>query len=218
MRILLIPAALIILGWSISSCNSGSAPLTVCDTACFKDSLKFSDDTHPLKPYVYISANNCNADTVAWSYTDMGNNRKLAVTDFTGEAVKLNKDAVGCYIRDTSYAWLTFNDCSNGRGYAVKIPFNKRDKISNKSSALNKFDKKFSVADGLLAYSDRGNLFVEDMVTGKQAMMTFGERVEIDYTKVHDFIDSIHVTPTSVWAKVKLSGGWKELNKTIELK
>jgi len=217
MRILLLPAAILIFTWSMSSCKS-SAPPSFCDTACLKDSLKFTDDTHPLKPYVYISAANCNADSVTWSYTDMGNNRKLAVTDFTGNAVKLNKSAVGCFIRDTTYAWLTFNDCSDGRGYAVKIPFNKRDKISTKSSAINKFDPKFSVADGLLAYSDRGNLFVEEMATGKQAMATFGERVEIDYSRVHDFIDSVHITPTHLWVKVKLEKGWKEIDRKIELK
>lgn len=218
MKILLIPVASVLLAWSFASCKSSSAPPSFCDTACLKDSLKFSDDSHPLKPYVYISASNCMADTLAWSYTDMGINKKIGIQDLVGAPVKLNKNAVGCFIKDTSYAWLSFNDCSNGRGYLIKLPFNKRESIGRKSSALNAHDPKFSVAPGLIAYSDRGNIFTEDMATGKTAMMTLGERVEINYDAIHDFIDSVNITPTRIWVKAKLAEGWKEMEKKIELK
>ncbi len=115
MRILLVPiAALLLINWSFSSCKS-SAPPSFCDTVCLKDSIKFINEEHPLKPYLYISARNCNADTITWSYTDMGNNRKLGLENLLGTGVKINKDAVSCYIKDTSYAWLSFNDCANGR-------------------------------------------------------------------------------------------------------
>ena len=81
MRILVLSVlALFAINWSFSSCKS-STPPSFCDTACLKDSIKFIDETHELKPYVYISARDCNADTVAWSYTDMGNNRKLSIQD-----------------------------------------------------------------------------------------------------------------------------------------
>ncbi|RYG31029.1 MAG: hypothetical protein EOO01_35935 [Chitinophagaceae bacterium] len=210
--------SVILLGTGFNACKSDSAPVTFCDTACLKDSIKFVKEDHPYKPYVYISAANCNADTLAWSYIDMGVNRKLGFNDLLGTAVKINKDYVSCFIKDTSYAWLLFNDCSTGRGYSLKIPFNKKADLGRKSSALNKFDPKFSVADGLVAYSDRGNLFVEDMATGKTAMMTFGARVETDYADVHKTIDSINVTPTRLWAKVLVNNEWKEFNKNIELK
>ncbi|MET0464862.1 MAG: hypothetical protein ABW007_16990 [Chitinophagaceae bacterium] len=218
MKILLLLLSASALAWTFTSCKSASGPKVFCDTICFKDSLKFVDETHELKPYVYISGNDCNADSITWSYSGFGSNRKMGIKDLVGVQVKLNPAAVSCYIKDTSYAWVTFNDCANGRGYLLKFPFNKRDPLDRKSSALNSFDPKFAVEDGLIAYSDRGNLFVEDMATGKQAMMTFGQRIEIDYDAIHDHIDSINVTPTSIWAKVKVGDEWKTLSKKIELK
>jgi hypothetical protein len=220
MRLLIIPfAVLIMMAWTFSSCKSSpSGPPTFCDTSCLKDSIKFTKEEHPLKPYVFISAANCVADTITWSFIDMGINRKMGLSDLVGTEVKLNKDNVSCFIKDTSYAWVLFNDCSNGRGYSLKIPFNKKDNLGRKSSAINKFDPKFSVAEGIVAYSDRGNLFVEDMATGKTAMMTFGAKLDIDYDAIHETIDSVNVTPTHLWAKVKLGNEWKTFEKDITLK
>lgn len=219
MRLLIIPfSAIVVSLLALVSCKSGSAPATFCDTSCLKDSIKFSKDDHPLKPYVYISANNCTADTITWSFIDMGINRKMGFSDLAGTTVKLNKDYVSCFIKDTSYAWLRFNDCSNGRGFLIKIPFNKKANIGRKASALNGFDPKFSIADGLIAYSDRGNIFVEDMATGKNAMMTFGAKADIDYDAIHETVDSVNVTATRIWAKVLLDKEWKTFEKNIELK
>ena len=219
MRLLLIPfAAILLFTLSFGACKSSSGPATFCDTACLKDSIKFIKEEHPYKPYVYISAKDCMADTITWSYIDMGTNRKLGIVDMLGAPVKLDKNKVGCFIKDTSYAWLAFNDCSNGRGYLLKIPFNKKADLGRKSSALNKFDPKFSVAEGLIAYSDRGNIFVEDMATGKTAMMTFGAKVDIDYDAIHETVDSVNITPTRIWAKVLLDKEWKTFEKNITLK
>ena len=207
------------MAWTFGSCKSSpSGPSTFCDTSCLKDSIKFTKEEHPLKPYVFISAANCVADTITWSFIDMGINRKMGLSDLVGTEVKLNKDNVSCFIKDTSYAWVLFNDCSNGRGYSLKIPFNKKENLGRKSSAINKFDPKFSVAEGIVAYSDRGNLFVEDMATGKTAMMTFGAKLDIDYDAIHETIDSVNVTPTHLWAKVKLGNEWKTFEKDITLK
>lgn len=220
MRLLIIPAlALFAMAWAFGSCKSSpSAPPTFCDTSCLEDSIKFTKEDHPLKPYVHISAANCIADTLIWSFIDMGINRKMGLPDLVGTEVRLNKDNVSCFIKDTSYAWVLFNDCSNGRGYSLKIPFNKKENIGRKSSAINKFDPKFSVAEGMVAYSDRGNLFVEEMATGKTAMMTFGAKVDIDYDAIHETVDSVNVTPTRLWAKVKLGNEWKTFEKDITLK
>ena len=218
MKILVSAIAISLFLWTMSACNSASGLPSFCDTACLKDSMKFSDNTHPLLPSVTISANNCMADTLSWTYDGMGVNRKMGIPDLLGAAVRLNKSAVSCFIKDTSYAWVIFNDCSNGRGYLLKIPFNKRENIERKSSAVNRHDPKYAVAEGLIAYSDRGNIFAEDMITGKQAMMTFGEKMDIDYDAIHEYIDSVNITPTRIWAKVKLKEGWKEVEKTIELK
>ncbi len=216
--LLLSAIALIVLFSTFSACKSSTVSSAFCDTACLADSIKFINEDHPLNPYVYISASDCIADTLTWSYIDMGIDRKLGLPDLVGTAVRLNKENVSCYIKDTSYAWLSFNDCSNGRGYLLKIPYNKKENISRKTSALNNFDPKFSVAEGLVAYSDRGNLFVEEMATGKTAMMTFGEKVDIDYDAIHETVDSVSISTTHVWARVKLSKDWKIFEKNIELK
>ncbi len=219
MKLLTIPVvAIIILTWTFGACKSSSGPPSFCDTTCLKDSIKFIKEDHPYKPYVYISASNCVADTITWSYIDMGINRKMGVADMVGTTVKLNKDNIKCFIKDTSFAYLSFNDCSNGRGFLLKIPFNKKATIGRKASALNAFDPKFDVAEGLIAYSDRGNLFVEDVSTGKSAMMTFGEKVDIDYDAIHETVDSVNVTPGRIWAKVLLGNEWKTFEKNIELK
>lgn len=218
MRTVFVLAIAVSLGWAFSSCNSGSGMPSFCDTICLKDSIKFTETEHPLQPYVYFSAANCNADSIAWSYEGMGSNRKMGIADLVGAQVKLNPKAVSCYFKDTSYAWVAFNDCNNGRGYLLKIPFNKRDVLGRKTSAINSFDPKFSVEKGLIAYSDRGNLFVEDMATGKQAMMTFGQKLDIDYDAIHEYIDSVNVTSTKIWTKVKIGDKWQEKEKTIELK
>ncbi|MET0634717.1 MAG: hypothetical protein ABWZ25_01745 [Chitinophagaceae bacterium] len=203
----------------LTSCKSDAGgPAPVCDTICVKDSMKFVDNNSKLNPYVYISASNCNADTISWSYTDMGVVRQANINDLAGKPVKLNPAAVSCFIKDTSYAWLSFNDCATGRGYLVRIPYSSYVSVNAISSAMNPFDPKFKVAAGLAVYSDRGNLFAEDMATGKKALMTFGQRVEIDYDHMHESVDSVNVTPTSMWAKVKINNEWKVFQKDITLK
>lgn len=189
-----------------------------CDTACLKDTIKFKKEDHKLKPYLYITAKNCLPDSVIWSYSGLGNNRKLSFDDFGLKKFSLNKNYMTTYFADTSYLWWLFNDCATGRGYMAKIPFNKSQKIMRKGSALNKFDPKYAVADGLAVYTDKGNIFVEEMVTGKKAMMTFGKMLEMDYDYVHDYIDSINVTPTRIWVRVKLDKKeWTPLEKNITL-
>jgi hypothetical protein len=67
----------------------------------------------------------------------------------------------------------------------------------------------------LVAYTDKGNIFVEDMATGKKAMMTFGRMLaDLDYDAMHEFIDSVNITPTHIWAKI-LRGKTGRLLKRI---
>lgn len=203
--------------FSCGNKNSNSAQW-FCDTACQKDTIKFINETHKLRPYLYISAADCLPDSVIWSYSGLGINRKLSFEDFGGHKFNLNKDYMICYIKDTSYAWLVFNNCTSGRGYFAKIPFNKSENISRKGSALNKFDPKFAVADGLVAYTDRGNIFVEEMSTGKKAMMTFGEMIaDLDYDAMHEFIDSVNITPNRIWVNVLFGKNWTPIEKNITL-
>lgn len=183
-----------------------------------KDTMKFIEEGHPLKPYVFISAKDCAADSIIWSYDGMGVNRKFGLTNILGATLHLNKDFMRCTFKDTSYVWLLFNNCSNGRGYSLKIPFDRKGSISPKSSAINGIDPKFSVADGLVAFTDRGNIFIEEMATGKKASMTFGEDIAPDYNAIHEKIDSVNITPTRVWAKIWIKDKWQEREKKIELK
>lgn len=203
----------------VFACNnkSSQSAKTFCDTACQRDTIKFVDETNKLKPYVYISASNCLPDSVIWSYSGIELNRKLSFTDLAGSKFVINKNAASCNFFDTSYAWLLFNDCSSGRGYFVKIPFDKKKAISRKGSAINHFDRKFAVADGLAAYTDKGNIFVEEMATGKKAMMTFGKITDMDYDAMHEVLDSVNITATRIWAKVKLENEWKPVEKNITL-
>ena len=198
----------------LSSCsNSGGAnQKSFCDTVCLKDSIKFRDEQNKFRPYVFISAKNCMADTLKWGYA------RGSKTSMAFQKYKLNKDFTRCYFNDTSYAWLVFNICETGRGYVFKVPYNKNVQLFKSSAALNNLDPKFSVAQGLVAYTDRGNIFVEDMVTQKKAMMTFGKATEMELDFIHEVIDSVNITPSRIWAKLKIDGEWKEIEKNIVLK
>ena len=198
--------------------KKGTTVKMFCDTTCQTDTIKFKDEKHKMQPYLYISAKNCLPDSVIWSYSGLGNNRKLSFDDFGGHKFNLNQSNMYAYFHDTSYLWLLFNDCTNGRGYMAKIPFNRSQNIIRKGSALNKFDPKYSVADNLAAYTDRGNIFVEDIATGKKAMMTFGKMIsDLDYDAMHEFIDSVNITPTRIWAKVLIGKDWTNVEKAITL-
>lgn len=200
------------------SCSESKEPEPLCENPCLKDSLKFSASEHPLQPYIYLSVSDCAVDTIIWSYKGLGVNRKYAFTDFINKKILFDRDKIAGYVRDTSIAWLIFNDCTNGRGYFLRIPFNKSQNIRGRGSALNSFDPKFAVAEGLVAYTDRGNIFVEDMFTGKTAMMTFGKETDMDYDYIHDTLDSVHITPTRIWARVKIDKEWEDREKEISLK
>jgi hypothetical protein len=181
-----------------------------------KDSLRFTGD-HPGKPYVILSSSVCHPDTLLWSADGMGVNKKVGLEDFLNTRVYINKNYVRVFFKDKDYAWLLFNDCSNGRGYSLKLPFDKNGNIGRKSSNINNMDKKFSIADNLVAYTDRGNIYVEDMASGKKAMMTFGQDLGIDYDALHEYIDSVNVTESRIWARVKVDKQWKDLEKKIVL-
>ena len=189
-----------------------------CDTACLQDTIKFMKEDHKLKPYLYISTKRCLPDSVIWSYKGLGTNRKLSFDDFGLKKFPVNKDHMTVYFGDTSYVWFLFNNCENGRGYLAKIPFNKSQKIIRNGRALNKFDPKYAVAEGLAAYTDKGNIFVEEMASGKQAQLTFGKWLEeMDDDYLHDYIDSISVTPNRIWAKVLIDKKWTVLEKNVTL-
>jgi hypothetical protein len=210
-------AAIFVAGIFITSCGASKGDgggKTFCDTAaCMKDTLRFTGNT-PQKPYLWITAENCRPGEITRSYTGMGS--ELA-TEFGFPDVKVNKDYIRCLFNGNEYAWILFNDCVTGRGYQYKLPFSKTGSISKNSSGLNSIDPKFSVAENVVAYTDRGNIFIEDVNTGKKGMMTFGKAIEIDYDVIHESIDSVNITNQRIWAKIKQDGKWVELEKAVTL-
>ncbi len=205
--IVLSAAALFLL--SCSNKSSTTTKPSFCDTVCMQDSVKFIDNNNKLKPYVYVSAKNCSGDTLTWGF--IGQNKNIPFN------YKLNKDFTRCYIKDTSFALLVFNTCDNGRGYYLKLSYAKKSSFRKSTTAINNFDPKFSVADSLLAYTDKGNLFVEDIASDKKTSMTFGKELDFDFDAIHETLDSVNITRNRIWAKVKVDGEWKNLEKNITL-
>lgn len=213
MRFLLFPAALIVLAFSFTACKSSSSPSTFCDTACLKDTIKFTGD-HVLMPYVYIAPADCKPASIIRGHGALG---ASLTTDFGFGTVSINPSFVRCIFNDTTAAYLLFNDCQTGRGYQVRLPFNQTGTISKRSSGINSIDPKFAVADNMIAYTDRGNIYVEEVISGKKAMMTFGKGLDIDYDAIHEFIDTVNVTADRIWVRVKIDDKWTDLEKKITL-
>jgi hypothetical protein len=199
-------------------CGDGATHVNqpLCDTTCLKDTIRFKGD-HPSNPMVLIAASNCLADTLIWSYDGMGVNRKIELKKIIGFQLPIQASHTRCVFDGNKKAWLFFNDCATGRGYQIKIPYDKRESISIRSSGINSIDPKFNIASDLMVYTDRGNIYVEHMHKGTTAMMTFKEKIPIEYDRIHEHIDSVMVSTTRIWVRIKIQGEWKELQKDIEL-
>jgi hypothetical protein len=218
MRHFIFPALLLLLS-ATTSCTNGNnsqANSTFCDTTCNSDTLRFEGEGK-LHPFVSISQKNCIADTLTWTHDLLPSNRQMQVPTLLNNPVRVNKSAMNCYIKDTSYAYLSFNDCVSGRGYLLKLPFNKKESIAKMSSALNAFDKKFVVPDDLRAYADYSTLYVIDVATDKKEQMTFKEQYPIDFDNVHDVIDSINVSRDRLFVLLKKDGKQVPIEKKISL-
>jgi hypothetical protein len=214
MRALFGIGLVVVIGVFFTSCKSSStAPRTFCDTVCMTDTVKFTGD-HKLEPYVYIVPDNCTPTKIIRSYKGMGTS---LTTDFGFPSANVNKDFMRVIFGDTAFAYILFNDCLTGQGYQVKLPFNKTGTISKRQSGVNAIDPKFNVASDMIAYTDRGNIYVEQVTSGKKAMMTFGKDLGIDYGVIHDYIDSVHVTSDRIWVRVMLDEKWTPLEKKITL-
>ena len=201
---------------SACSDKKGDAVATFCDTACNSDNIRFQGN-HKLEPYVSISQKNCIADTLTWTHEALPSKRQMQMPSLLDNPVRINKEAVTCYFKDTSYAYLSFNDCVTGRGYLLKLPFSKQESISKISSAINSFDKKFVVPDDLRAYADYSTLYVVDINTGKKEQMTFKEQYKIDFNNIHDVIDSVNVSRNRMFVLLKKDGQPVQIEKNITL-
>ncbi len=205
-------------GLFIAGCGDNSAitAATFCDTACNNDSLKYSGD-HQLNPQVAITVNNCVGDSITWTHDALPANRQMHMGTLLDNLVRLNKSAVSCFIKDTSYAWVAFNDCITGRGYLLQLPFDKKQSVRKMSSAINSFDKKFVVPDDVRAYADYSTIYVEDINTGKKEQMTFKEEFKINFNKIHEVIDSVNVSHDRIFVQLIKNGEKLSLEKQISL-
>jgi hypothetical protein len=200
---------------SCSNKGSGTAK-TFCDTACNNDSLNFKGD-NKLNPVVLIGIRDCKADSMMWMH-DLADSKLVSLPQYLGQDVSLNKSAIDCYFKDTSYAWLQFNDCKTGRGYALKLPFSKGQERQTISSAFTKFDPKFSIDPDLIAYTDRGSVFVENMKTGQKSLLPFDKVYQdINFNKLHESVDSIHVTKDRIFVQMIRDGEKVPYEKKINL-
>lgn len=199
-----------------ASCsNDGNTGKTFCDTACLNDTIRFNGG-EPFNQTLTIGVKNCNADSVVWTHGETINRRQIRLFEFLGQEIKINPKAVNAAFQDTSMIWLSFNDCINGRGYLLKLPYTKGG-IQKITGALNSFDPKFSLDPDLRAYTDRGNIYVVNVKDGKQAEMTFKKEYDIDFNDIHKGIDSINITKKSIYVKLLSNGKPDEFRKEISL-
>ena len=131
--------------------------------------------------------------------------------------VHLNKSAIDCFFKDSLYAWLQFNDCITGRGFLLKLNYSKIRDNRKITGALTHFDPKFSIDKDLIAYTDRGSLFVENLETEAKATLPFDKSYEIDFNKLHDMIDSVHITKDHIWIQMIRDGEKKVYEKKVSL-
>jgi len=196
--------------------NSGNTAKTFCDTTCKSDSFNFKSADR-FGSSVSISVRDCEPDSVSWTHGAMLISRTVPMRDLTNQDIRINASAINCVIKDTSHAWLTLNDCITGRGFLFKLPFNKANNINKILGALNSFDPKFVVDENLRAYTDRGSIFVININTDKEAIMTFKETYDIDFNKIHEVVDSINVSPKRIYVKLLKEGKEVTFEKAIDL-
>lgn len=215
MRLFLLLSVLALFAASCSD-NGATTAKTFCDTTCSTDTFKFNND-HKLKPMVRISVKNCVADTLTWSHDALFNDRQMHMGTLLGNLVRIHQDAINCFIKDTSYAWVSFNDCLTGRGYLIYLPYNKSETVRKMSSAINSFDKKFVLPNDLRAYCDYSTIYVEDINTGAKEQMTFKEEYDIDFNNIHKTIDSVNISRNRIFVQLIKDGKKVALEKNISI-
>ncbi|WP_157558234.1 hypothetical protein [Niabella aurantiaca] len=177
------------------------------DSACITEPLRLGSPT-PDKPSVTVSFKDCQIDSIFFDNGKLGN-AKIGFADFFGgRSIKPGKALFGFAFGEGQGAWLKFNDCATGRGYLIKVPVGKGISPMKYFSAVNNFDPKFRVDEGLVSYYDNTFLYVEDISTGKIAktLLTDTGVKGVDHDNVHSFLDSVNIRKDHLYAKIKYEG------------
>jgi hypothetical protein len=208
-----------VLSGIVVSCStkSSNAPKPLCDTACINDTLKYTV-INPLKPEVKLTFSNCYPDTLLFTHNGLPNNRKIIFSEYTNKDVRINKSMFDCIIKDTSYFWLKFNDCNTSRGYLLKFSFDKKQSNRIITSAINSFDPKYKVENGLIAYHDYNFIYAELLETGKKTKIKLSdEKLPLDFDNTHAVIDSVNITRQKVYIKYMKNGESTVIEQNITL-
>lgn len=204
------------------SCTSPGKKTSFCDTTCTNDNLRFDGDP-VFQQMLTISLRKCAGDSVTWTHGQTLITKQIYLPDFLSsngqdKFIKINKAAVSCSFQDTTQVWLTFNDCVTGRGYILKLPYDGNKEKTKIKSALTSFDPKFAIDNDLRAYTDRGNLFAVNVKTGKEVQMTFGKEYDMDFDDIHKSIDTVNVTKSRMYIKIKdKDGAEKSFEQAVQL-
>lgn len=201
-------------GIFFASCNNSAKTSSFCDTTCTGDSIHFKGN-EGLDQSLSIGIKDCKPDSIVWA--NKWNSRRISFSEFINKDVRMNPNFVDAAFQDTSFVWLSFNDCFTGRGFLMKLPFSRTEDIGTYSAALNSFDKKFSLDPDLRAFTDGGNIYVVNVKSGAQAEMTFKEAYDMDYDDIHKTLDSINVTKDRIYVKLIKEGKEVPLEKQVNL-
>lgn len=200
------------------ACNSKEpAPVTLCDKPCVSDTLNFTLQGNEFEPYVKLIPGNCLVDTVIWSSKVIPNKRKLHLSTSLELIPAIDKSTIKCYIRDTNYAVLLFNDCLTRRGFWLKLPLGNSGVTEQSLSAFNNADPRYKVEEGLICYKANNTFFVEDFMTGKKAIVQLPSPT-LEFETMYDVVDSVNVSRGRLFLNLKDGGKTKAFEKNIELK
>ncbi|HOZ85882.1 MAG TPA: hypothetical protein PK191_10365 [Niabella sp.] len=177
------------------------------DTSCVSEPILVKG-VGAGNPFVRISFKDCEIDSIHWEKGGMGTIKDIIFKEFVEKPVRPSKPIIACEIYNGKHAWVKFNDCATGRGYLLKLPFEANGTTSKYTSAINNFDPKFKIEDGLIAYYDNTFIYVENAATGEVAkqLMTDSGVTGIDYDNVHSLIDSVNISKGSIYAKLTVDG------------
>lgn len=207
----------------LTSCNGegkkqNTTQVSFCnDTTCITEPLHYESQADG-KPFVTITFANCKIDSIHWEKKGMKVVRDIVFNDFIPKDVKPSKSLISCDIMGSKYAWIKLNDCKTGRGYLIKLPFDKDGTAT--TSAINNFDPEFKVADGLVAYYDNTFIYVQDMETDliAKTLLTDTGVKEIDYDDVHSLIKNVNITRDHITAAITVDGKTINIDKPLVFK